>query len=575
VPKSKTNYQISVQYAKDILSGKIVAGEYVGLACDRYLGDLKRKDLTMDEKALNRFVNFVKGLQHVKGRWAQRKELFVPQPWQIFKAANLFGLHKDGVRKYIEAYCEIPRKNGKSFDAASIGLYMLLADNEFGAEVYCGATKESQAMEVFRPARLMVERDEELMDAYGLPPPNTMSIMVPEDGAFFQPVVGEPGDGASPHCGIVDEYHEHKNNRLYDTFKTGLGAREKPLLYVVTTAGDDVGGPCFERREEVIEILKGVYADEYTDSVFGLLYTIDEGIDWKSEEALRMANPNLDISVDFKYLKRQQLQAIRNTAKQGIFKTKHLNQWINANETFINYEEWAKCADPEMDINDYTHMPMMMGVDLASRIDFTSSVKCFYEDNEQGKRHYYLFANFWVPEERVKETERYQPWAREYNPCTQDYYENYDGESEEVPFLMMTDGDEVDTVMVKKKLVHDIETYFPEEVSFDPWKSAGYEQDLEDAGAEITKFNQTIGYYTSPMNEFEAAVKSGRLHHTDHPILNWNIMNLQSKRDTNGNAKPRKEDVRKKIDGACAAIMAVGRAMQTPDEGLQEDLGSI
>lgn len=542
-------------YANDVRDGTIPACRYIKLAVERFFNDMERDDLYFDYDAVEKFCNFCLHLPHTKGRWAMENKRFELEPWQKFKFANLFGFHRVSTnkRKYQEVLNIIPRKNGKSIDAAAVGLYMLTSDGEFGSEVYCGATSEKQANEVFTPAKRMLKMNPDLTRFLDLSI-QTQSIFRESDNAFFQRVIGDPPDGTSPHCGIVDEYHEHKKDSVYKTFQTGMGARENPLLYVITTAGDNINGPCHEKVQECIQILEGVLTDDHADSTLVLIYTIDEDAPegfWMTEAALKMANPNYGISIAADWLKKQQQQAIRSAKDQGFFKTKHLNVWVNQTEPFVNFEDWKRCADPAMKIDDYATHPCVMGIDLSSRIDFTASCKVFYEDDADGKRHYFLFPEFWLPESAAKD---YPAW-REY--------------------INFTSGDEIDTVAVKKKLKDDLDNYMIEEVTFDPWKSAGFEQELADYGAEITKFPQTIGQYTMPMNEFEAAILSGRLHHNGDPVLNWMLTNLHAKRDTNGNCKPRKEDQKKKIDGMVAAIMAIGRCMQSEDEAISAEIVMI
>jgi len=532
-------------YANDVRDETIPSCKYIKLAVERFFGDMEREDLTFNYDEVEKFCNFCGHLPHVKGKWAQQQKRFDLEPWQKFKFANLFGFYRvsTGKRKYQECLNIIPRKNGKSIDAAAVGLYMLTSDNEFGSEVYCGATSEKQANEVFTPAKRMLKSNPELMNFLDLSI-QTQSIFRESDGAFFQRVIGDPPDGTSPHCGIVDEYHEHKKDAVYKTFQTGMGARENPLLYVITTAGDNISGPCHEKVQECIQILEGVLTDDHADSTLVLIYTIDDDAPedfWKTEDALKMANPNYGVSISADWLLKQQQQAIRSAKDQGFFKTKHLNLWVNQTEPFVNYENWKACADPDLKIEDYLMHPCVMGIDLSSRIDFTASCKTFYEDDGDGNRHYYLFPEFWLPEESSKD---YPAW-RDY--------------------INFTEGNEIDTAAVKKKLKADLDNYMIDEITFDPWKSAGFEQELADHGAEITKFPQTIGQYTMPMCEFEAAIISGRLHHNDNPVMNWMLTNLHAKRDTNGNCKPRKEDQKKKIDGMIAAIMAIGRCMQTEE----------
>lgn len=543
------------RYARNVLNGKQVACKYVRLACERFQSDLKRKDIELRSHEANRFCGFAECFHHVKGEWAARKEPITLEDWQCFQFVNIFGWYvkATGLRRFTEAYNEIPRKNAKSTEAVLVGLFMVSEDDEPGAEVFCGATTEAQADMVFRPAKQMAKKSAEFREWYGIEV-RAKSILKPSDGSFFQRIIGDPGDGDSPHCWIVDEFHEHKKNGMYQTGKTGMGARRQPLMFVITTAGDDISGPCFQKRDECIKILQGVYTDASADATFVLIYTIDQDkenyVDPFSIKALKMANPNYNVSVSGKWLRREQMQAKRSAKDRGAFLTKHLNLWVNATEAFINYEDWKRCADPQMRIEDYAHLPMMFAVDLATRLDFVASVKCFYWFEDDGSLHYAWFPEFWLPESRVTDPESpdaYKTWAEE-------------------GLINLCPGDEISVKQVRDRLIEDVNDHYTEEVIFDPWKSAGYEQDIEqETGHDIIRFGQTISQYTAPMDELEAAVVSGRLHHPDHQVLNWMCTNLTARRDTNGNKKPRKDDPAKKIDGMSAGIMALGRAMTRMD----------
>jgi phage terminase large subunit-like protein len=562
-----THVDKAKRYARNVLSGKQPACKLVRLACERFQKDLKRKDLEFRPDAANAFCRFMECLPHVKGEWAARKEYIVMEDWQCFQFANLFGFYRKatGLRRYQESYNEVPRKNAKSIEAAVVGLFMLTEDGETGAEVFCGAKTEYQADKVFRPARQMALKESDFREWYGVEV-RAKSIYKASDGSLFQRIIGDPGDGDSPHCWIVDEFHEHKKDNLYRTGKTGMGARQQPLMFIITTAGEDIGGPCFQKREECIKILQGVYADESADSTFVLIYTIDQDkenyVDPFSVKALKMANPNYNVSVSGNWLRKEQLQAKRSAKDRGAFLTKHLNVWVNATEAFLNYEDWRRCADASMRIEDYQHLPMMFAIDLATRIDFVASVKCFYWFEDDGALHYAWFPEFWLPEARVQDPQSpdaYRTWAEE-------------------GLINLCPGDEISTKQVRDKLIEDINGNYLEEVIFDPWKSAGYEQEIEEStGHEIIRFGQTISQYTAPMDELEAAVLSGRLHHPDNPVLNWMCTNLTARRDTNGNKKPRKDDPAKKIDGMSAGIMALGRAMtkMDGDGDMPEEIVSI
>ncbi len=213
------------KYARDVISGKITACLYIVQACKRHLGDLERSKKAdypykFDPEKGEKICKFAELMPHVKGKWAG--STIVLQPWQCFFFAVLFGWlrKKDNLRRFREVYAEIPRKNAKSTKGAILGSYMFSADGEKGAEVYSGATTLGQAMEVFRPAWKMSKNLPAYRKRYGIElggtdknPGNIYSLMT---DSRFEAVVGKPGDGASVHCGIVDEYHEHPTDHVYD-----------------------------------------------------------------------------------------------------------------------------------------------------------------------------------------------------------------------------------------------------------------------------------------------------------------------------------------------------------------------
>ncbi|EHP7038824.1 phage GP46 family protein [Escherichia coli] len=279
--KSYPNVNAANQYARDVVRGKIVACQFVIQACQRHLDDLmaeKSKSFRyrFDKDLAERAAKFIQLLPHTKGEWAFKRMPITLEPWQLFVICCAFGWVNKGsrLRRFREVYTEIPRKNGKSAISAGVALYCFACDNEFGAEVYSGATTEKQAWEVFRPARLMCKRTPMLTEAFGIEV-NASNMNRPEDGARFEPLIGNPGDGSSPHCAVVDEYHEHATDALYTTMLTGMGARRQPLMWAITTAGYNIEGPCYDKRREVIEMLNGSVRGYIREC---LQWMIDDGV---------------------------------------------------------------------------------------------------------------------------------------------------------------------------------------------------------------------------------------------------------------------------------------------------------
>jgi len=543
----------AMKFAKDVLSGKFPACRYIHLAVQRHLDDLeKAKDKSwpywFDSAEAQRRIDLIERLPHTKGEWAFKRQLLTLEPWQKFGIACTFGWKRksDNMRRFRESYWEVNRKNGKSQIAAGVGISCFVQDGEFGAEVYSGATTEKQAWEVFRPAKLMVKRSPLLAEAAGIEV-NASNMNRPADGARFEPIIGNPGDGASPSCSIVDEFHEHDSDALYTTMLTGMGARKQPLMFIITTAGADIEGPCYDKRREVIEMLEGTVAN---DELFGWIWTIDEDDDWKDPAVLAKANPNIGVSVYREYLESQQQRAIKQARFTNTFKTKHLGIWVTAKSGFFNVAQWEALRDETLTLEQFEGQPCILSFDLARKLDMNSMARLFWRDID-GKRHYYSVApRFWVPEDTIADmnnrrmAERYQKWVN-------------------AGLLIPTGGAEIDYREILEEAKEAAKLNPVQCSPMDPHGATNLAHHLDDEGLTPITITQNYTNMSDPMKELEAAIASGRFHHDGNPIMTWCISNVIGK-NLPGNddvVRPIKQGNDNKIDGAVALIMAVGRVM--------------
>ena len=551
---------LAAKYAEDVISGKVPAGALVRKAAERHLRDLKSSEKKsypyyFDPMVGSKVCRFIELLPHTKGRWAAKAELLILQPWQCFLVVILFGWlrkygDKAGKRRFRAAYWEIPRKNGKSILAAAIGLYMFLADDEFGAEVYSGATSEKQAWEVFKPAKLMLDRTPNIQEHFEADVCAKV-LIVAKKGSKFEPVIGNPGDGPSPSCAIVDEYHEHDTPALHDSMETGMGAREQPLMLVITTAGYNLASPCFDKHDEVCKVL-----DETVDNeeLFGCIFSIDEKDDWADPKMLVKANPNYGVSVDADFLESQQRQAMINPLQQGKFKTKHLNVWCSVLNSWMNMQSWKLATDSMLEEDELSSDPDVecwIGVDLASKSDLCSEQR-LYRKMIGGKSHFYLFGRYWLPEETIEEEgpnhAHYKKWVK-------------------LGLLTPTEGATVDFEMVTEQVIADAKRLNPVEVVYDPFNATQMAQDLIAEGVKnVVEFVQQPQNFALPMDEITALLKDGRFHHDGNEITSWCMANVVARPTKKGLFAPMKSKPHLKIDGMIAATMCVARAIASKEK---------
>lgn len=539
-------------YARQVISGKIPACKWIKLACQRHLDDLKRAKSAdypykFDPAKAERVAKFLQLLPHTKGKWASKRELIKLEGWQLFSVCIPFGWvqKKDGARRFRTVLIFVPRKNGKSIIGGGLGVYMLTADGEFGAEVYSGATTEKQAWEVFRPAKLMVERTPELRDHYGVDV-NASNMFRLEDGSRFEPVIGKPGDGSSPSCAIVDEYHEHQDSTLFDTMETGMGAREQPLMLVITTAGSSIGGPCHQLVRDAERMLEG--AIERPD-LWAMLYTIDPGDDWTSESVLIKANPNYGISINGDFLQARQRDAMQSAAKQATFRTKHLNEWVGAKNAWLNMLRWKE-APARKSLAELEGRPCIIGLDLASKIDIAGNLLLF--PPVEGDPLWHVHGRYYLPEVRVIE---------ELDSNTARYRE-FDA----LGLLTLTDGEVIDFEVIKEDLREFAGRFDVQQVAYDPWQATQLAQEMQAEGLLMVEVRQTVQNISEPMKELEALTLRKLLAHGDCPILTWMASNVIAKLDVKDNIYPNKERPENKIDGIVGLIMAISRAIAGREE---------
>lgn len=546
---SYPNVNAANKYARDVVSGRIDACKEVKQACKRHLDDLKKSETRAFKykfcrDTAEKVCEFVQLLPHTKGKWARERERIKLEPWQKFIFSCVFGwLHKKtGCRRFTEAYCEIPRKNGKSVIAAGVGLYMLCADGEFGAEVYCGATTEKQAWEVFRPAKLMLEKTPELTSFAGIEI-MAKNISIPADGSRFEPLIGNPGDGSSPSCAIIDEFHEHDAPDQYETMLTGMGAREQALMFIITTSGFNLAGPCYDKRRQVQQMLDGVMPNE---EMFGIIYGIDVGDDWQDPAVLKKANPNFGVSVGADYLLKQQRDAIRYPSRTNAFLTKHLNVWVSARSTWLNMADWHKCGDIQLQLEQFYGKSCWLAVDLASKTDICSLGFLFKDTLESGRTRWTYFTRSYLPEGALQRAGNnraaYETWVNSGH-------------------LTLMDGDEIDFNQIREDIKDLAAVLDITELPYDPWRATQLAHQLMSDGANVVEFRNTVQNMSPAMREWEAAITSGRFRHNADPVLTWMASNVVAKVDAKDNLYPRKERAENKIDGIIAGLMAMGRAV--------------
>ena len=505
-----------------------------------------------DKKKADRAVTFIENLCHTKGKWAGTR--FWLLPWQEQLIRDIFGIVKpDGNRQFRTAFVEICKKVGKSELAAAVALYLLYADNEPSAEVYGAAADRQQASIVFDVARQMVEMSPALMKRSKLMSA-TKRIVNYGNAGFYQVLSAEVGSkhGFSISGLVFDEIHTQPNRQLYDVLtKYSSDARQNPLHFIITTAGNDRHSIAFELHTKAIDIIEGRRVDP---TFYPVVYGLKDDEDWEDEANWYKVNPSLGYTVDIERLRDAYREAKQNPADEITFKWLRMNMWVSSTTSWIPDAIFMKGNEP-IDMRLLEGRDCYAGLDLSSTGDITALVLMFPPRDADEK--YILVPYFWVPEETI-------PQRVKANSVPYDVWEKQG-------YLLATEGNVIHYDFIEKFICDLAEKYHILEIAVDRWNATHMIQNLEDQGFTMVPFGQGFASMSTPTKEFYRLLMEGQIIHAGHPVLRWMAGNVVVETDAAENIKVTKAKSKEKIDGIVASIMALDRCLR--NEGEQQ--GSV
>ena len=571
---------IPFQYAYGVREGKIITGKRIKQAVERFFSWIKTADQDgyyLDHNAGDDIIDFFElFLKHTKGPKAN--EPFILSPYQQFTLYNIAAWKdvKTGNRRIKTVYEKVARKNGKTAVLSGAGLFFESFDEEEGAEIYAGATKEAQAKIVWEQAFDFILKSLPLRKIGFKNTQREIRFSHKESSGnikkgFFRFLGGDSKtqDGLNPSFAIIDEYHAHKDDSVREVLESAMGARLNPLLYIITTAGFNMQSVCKAAEDVYIDILEGHKKDDHT---FIMIHDLDEGDDWEDPNNWVKANPNLGVSVSLEYLKAEYTKAVNQPSKIPNFKTKHLNMWVDAAEVRIPSETWA-LSNEKIQLKNFLELGCAGALDLSSTTDLTSLVFVSNAD-ENGVRDLlpFNFCPLDTIEKRSKEDRVPYGFWKDIN--LKDYIDFTDTDFEDEKFwqnqkiLQATPGNQIDYQTVRQIAAYLWDVLQPKWYEYDPWKATEMIQKLDKNGIEVHPFPQTITHFSFPTTEFEKLAFSGKFRHGGHPILAWTLSGCVAYEDPNENIRYVKNKSTKRIDPIIATIMALAGTI-TEDNGNQ------
>lgn len=525
-------------YVEDVLNGKIVVGELIKLACQRFKDDLQREDIYFNESVVDKAINFIGTLKHFMGKSSGKH--FKLENWQQFIIANIVGWYwTDGnTRRFTSSYIEVSRKNGKTALAAALCLYYLIADGEDGAEVDLAANSKEQAKIAFEFCSSFSKQ----LDPKGkYLKPYRDNVQFALNNSKLKVFAADDSklDGFNASFGLIDEYHAAKNSKVRDVIKSSMGMRNNPHLCTITTAGFDKTLPCYKLRSTSIEILNKLKTD---DSMFIAIYSLDDKDNWTDKDNWVKCTPNLNVTVTSKYIKEQVQSAINNPSEEVGVKTKTLNLWCDVADVWLP-ESYIVRASKDIHLEDFRDCECYIGVDLSATSDLTAVSYLIEKDNI-----YYFKTDYYLPESALvdkPDRETYKLWKQQ-------------------GLITITTGNVTDYDYITNDIVAASNILNIQKIGYDKWNATQWAIHATEIGLPLEEYPQTMGNFNRPTKELERLILSGNTVIDNNEITRWCFRNVELKSDYNGNVKPNKGIKSKKIDGVIAIIQALGMYLTVP-----------
>lgn len=541
------------RYARDVVGGKVVAGELHILACKRHLDDLKKqnsKDFPYyyNPAKADEIISYAETLTIAEGTKPKPVKLLDSQ---AFDLGATFGWFKqsNNKRRFRRRYKSVARQNGKTFENGIMGTYIAGFGGYSYGKLFTVATKKRQARLAWEEMSKFITIDEDLGEFFDVKD-YISTIKATETNCTIEALSKEAGldDGFRSIFSSIDEIHQHKDNKIYKALYNGTRALDETLVSMITTRGDNLNSFCKEMDDYCIKILRGQATAE---DFFVDIYSLDPTDDiWDSKNWIK-ANPFMCSTPEKMETIIRDAQTAKDMGGSDLrdFLTKSLNMWVqNTDNQFINAEKWQKCGSKRT-LEDFRGRSCWVGLDLSSGGDLTTySLEFPYV--EDGKEKYYFYSHSFMPRGRLQE-------HIETDLAPYDLWEQME--------LITVTGGSGDFKNDYKFIIKDLQRLKAEYdirflgIGIDPHNADGILSDLESFGCPVVVITQSCKGLNDATVDIQLLVKSESIeYNVNNELLTWSFLNASLVRNSFDEIKVDKKPGQKykRIDPVDACVDA-------------------
>jgi phage terminase large subunit-like protein len=544
------------KYAMDVLEEKVVTGALIKQAAQRFVNDLGRDDLYFDLEQARKIVNYAALCRHWKGDKTGKPILL--DPHQPFYLQQIFAWKRaeTGQRRFRRSFKEIARKQYKTTELAVQGLYHVQVDNQEGALFVVGATKEDQARICLTDAGNIIDGSPALSKHFKVyrNKDKVTTIICPTNRGVMGTVGRDSkrSDGLDVSFSGIDEYHEHQDTSIRDILSSAQGKRLEPLESIITTAGFNINGPCYQKsRDTGIKILNGLIED---DEQLVIIYEMDDYDQWENEELWICANPNIPYSSStLKNLRSDYIRAKNEGGQTEVgFKTKLLNMWVNSPDTWIQHET-IQSNNHGITEEELMEKECYVGVDCSAGKDLNAMALFFPNVRESIHAVKMLF---WIPEEKMM----FAKYEADYVKWKQTGHMN------------VLEGNAVEYTKMADQAIRICQRYSVKSFGFDArYFYMGLAEQYHGAGYGDKMYPVGQGFNLSgAARQLENWTANNEMDFMNNPVLEWNFSNVVLTIGDKGDIFPNKNKSQNKIDGVTALLDAIYEYLRLKAEPIKQ-----
>lgn len=539
-----------IRYVEDVLTGKIVVGRKIKLACQRFKSDLKRSKndedfpYYYDENMARKACKFVQMLPLTNGGKFRLAEY---QEWIV---SELYGwrVKETGERRYTQGMVSMARKSGKTYLAASLAAIGLMMENKpaknrqvlfvsnalkqakLGYDMLSSSLRQVQKSSRLIRHRIKVQK-ERITD---LPTDSFATALASDTNTL---------DGYAGTTIILDEYAAAKDRKVYDVLKSGQAQEPNSLLLIISTSGLDLNAPMYAEYQMLSDVLAG---KKQADRYFIAIWELDDRKEVTKPKTWIKANPIFEIPS----IKQRMAPKIKDDVNLGIAQddlipvlTKNFNMWLQAAEnSYISVDDWDKA---EIQKPNTAGCDVYIGFDMSKTNDLTAISWIipidgrFYVDS-----HSFVGTKYGL-DQKIK----------------RDGFDYRIGEKRKECSITTLDSGviDIDAVFDYLQNLINVNQWNVKAICYDPWNFNNIIAKCERDFPQIPLIEIRQGTLTLnvPTREFRDNLFQRKIIHSDNRLLRYSMINARIKEDNNGwQLQKKSRNSNSRIDPAAALMNA-------------------